>query len=298
MNYSDGVNLSMPVTPVNNGGGFGGFGNDGWWIILLLLCGWGGMGGMGYGAPMMAAGMMGGEWGLYPWLNQSNQINDGFQRQMMAQQMTSIGDKVASGFGDMQTALCGGFAGVTAAVNGAQAAVSQQLYSNQIADMERSFAAQTAQMQSANAMQAQLAQAANDNRAATADLKYTVANENCADRTQAMQNTRDIIDSNTRNTQAVLDKLCALELDGLKSQLAAERREAENLRTELMYARGQASQIEQTAQLRAGQNEAVNSLYSRLSSCPVPCQPVYGNQPIFSCGGNNMMGCGCAGAVA
>lgn len=39
-------------------------------------------------------------------------------------------------------------------------------------------------------------------------------------------NTRDIIDSQTRGTQAILDKLCTLELDGYK-------RENDNLRTQL-----------------------------------------------------------------
>lgn len=50
-----------------------------------------------------------------------------------------------------------------------------------------------------------------------------------------------------------------------------------------------ASQIEQTAQLRAGQIDAVNSLYNRLDTCPVGTTPVYGRTPIFSCNG----GCGC-----
>jgi hypothetical protein len=62
-----------------------------------------------------------------------------------------------------------------------------------------------------------------------------------------------------------------------------------------MYARGQASQVEQTAALRAGQQAAVNSLVSELRSCPIPAQPVYGNQPIFQCSGPawNNSGCGC-----
>ena len=54
------------------------------------------------------------------------------------------------------------------------------------------------------------------------------------------------------------------------------------------------SQIEQTAQLRAGQQAAVNSLVNELRSCPIPAQPVYGSQPIFTCGGNNCgVNCGC-----
>ena len=54
-----------------------------------------------------------------------------------------------------------------------------------------------------------------------------------------------------------------------------------------------ASQVAQTAQILQGQNNEVDALYDRLRSCPVPTQPVYGSQPIFTCSGNQ--GCGCNG---
>lgn len=162
---SNGTGMYMPVAPAygyGGGNGFGnGFGGDWAWIILLLvLCGgWGngfggGFGG-GYGNMMLGYD--------FPWLlNGQNSINnnvsDGFRDQMLQTTVSSIGDKITSGFGDIQTALCGGFAGTTAAVTGAQNALAQQLYTNQIADLERSFAAQTASTQGMNALQAQLAQ--------------------------------------------------------------------------------------------------------------------------------------------
>ena len=97
---------------------------------------------------------------------------------------------------------------------------------------------------------------------------------------------RDIITNQTASTQAILDKLCDQELQ-------AEKRENQNLRSELMYARGQASQIAQTAELRAGQINSVDSLYNRLSQCPVPTMPVYGMTPIFTCNNGWNNGCGC-----
>ena len=193
----------------------------------------------------------------------------------------------------MQTALCGGLAGVNASINGDQNAISQQMYTNQIADLERSFAAQTAQTAGMTALQAQLAQCCCDNRAATADLKYTVATENCADRAASYQNTRDIIDAQTRGTQAILDKLCALELDGVKGQLAAAQRENLSLQNAVNMATMQASQTAQTAQILAGQAAEIDGVYNRLKNCPVPSTPVYGNVPIFNCQGQN--GCGCNG---
>lgn len=275
-------NMVMQVAPVNGGGNGFGFGDgNGWWILLLFIL-------LGNGAWGM--GGFGGEGGLYPWLNNSQNINGGFRDQMLNTQISGIQNSITSGFGDVQTALCGGFAGVNASINGAQNAISSQMYANQIADMERSFAAQTAQTAGMTALQAQLAQCCCDNRAATADLKYTVATENCADRTAAAQNTRDIIDAQTRGTQAILDKLCALELDGVKGQLAQAQRENLGLQNQLNMATMQASQTAQTAQILAGQTAEIDGVYNRLKNCPVPSMPVYGNTPIFTCGGN---GCGC-----
>lgn len=290
MALTDENNMVMPVTPLygnGSGNGFGNFGGDGWWLILLLLCanggwGFGGFGG-GYGA-MAGMGMMGMDY-LYPWLNNSQNINGGFRDQQLSTQISGIQNAVTSGFGDVHTALCGGFAGVNATVNGAQNAVSQQLYTNQIADLERSFAAQTASTQGMNALQAQLAQCCCDNRAATADVKYTIATEACADRAAISDGIRDVIASNTAQTQAVLDKLCALELDGYK-------RENDNLRQQLNMSQLSASQTAQTAQILAGQAAEIDGVYNRLKNCPVPSMPVYGNTPIFTCNGNNGCGCG------
>ena len=271
----NGSGMVMPVAPMYGNGGNGGFmdGNGGWWILILflLLGGWNnGFGGFG-----------GGMNDLYPWMNNSQNINGGFRDQMLNDNITSIRDGVYG----ISNQLCNGFAGTTAAVTGAQNAIAQQMYANQIADLERSYAAQTASTQGMTALQAQLAQCCCDNRAATADLKYTVATENCADRTAAAQNTRDIIDSQTRGTQAILDKLCQLELDGVKGQLAQAQRDNVGLQNQLNMANLAASQAAQTGNIR-------DAIIGELRSCPIPAQPVYGSQPIFTCGGNNS-GCGC-----
>ena len=280
--------MVMPVSPMyGNNGGFG-FGGDGaWWLILILFAMFGGWGNNGFGG-----GFGGGD--LYPWMNQNNQMTRGFADQALGYNIGNLQGAVTSGFGDVQTALCGGFAGVNATINGAQNAISNQMYTGQIADLERSFAAQTAQTQGMNALQAQLAQCCCDNRAATADLKYTVATENCADRTAALQNTRDIIDAQTRSTQAILDKLCALELDGVKTQLAQAQRENLGLQNQLNMSAFRASQAEQNAFIAQGLNNEVDALYNRLNNCPVPSTPVYGRQPIFTCGSQ---GCGCGGVA-
>lgn len=292
----------MPVAPAygggyGNGGGF--FGGDWAWILLLLLIGGGGwgFGGLGIGGmmwPMMMGGMGMGGFGLdylYPWLNNSQHISDGFRDQQLQTSIGNLQNSVTAGFGDVQLGIAGVNQNICQTGNGIVNALNNGFSSAEIAANTR----QMANMNQLFGVQTALKDCCCENRAGLADLKYTVATENCADRTAAYQNTRDIIDSQTRGTQAILDKLCQLELDGVKSQVAAEQRENANLRTELMYARGQASQIEQTAALREGQVAAVDSLYNRLNSCPVPSTPVYGRVPIFSCNGNNNAGCGCGG---
>ena len=282
-----GTNMVMPVSPMY-GGGNGGFGfgdGNGWWVLILfiLLGGWGNGFGGGYGM----------DGGLYPWMNNSQNINSGFRDQMINDNITSIRDGVYG----ISNQLCNGFAGTTAAITGAQNALAQQMYTNQISDLERSFAAQTASTQGMTAIQSQLAQCCCDNRAATADLKYTIATENCADRAAVSDGIRDVITNQTANTQAILDKLCALELDGVKHQLAQAQRENVGLHNQLNMATFAASQVDQTAQLRANQATVANQLVSELRSCPIPAQPVYGNQPIFQCSGPawNNNGCGCNG---
>ena len=290
---SENNSMVMPVSPMygNNGMGFGGDWSS--WIILFLIFGmFGGGWGNGFG------GGYGGGLGYdFPWLlNGQNGINantnSGFDHLATQNMLGGIQGAVTSGFGDVQTALCGGFAGVNASINGAQNAVSQQLYTNQISDLERSFAAQTANTQGLNALQTQLAQCCCDNRAATADLKYTVATEACADRNASAMNTRDIIENANRNNQSILDKLCQLELDGVKAQVEAKNDRISELQTQLNMAALRESQTAQNAFIQQGFSNEVDALYNRLNSCPVPTTPVYGRTPIFQCQ-NNGCGCGC-----
>ena len=290
-----GNGMVMPVAPMYGGGGsgFGGWGGDsGWWIILLFLFALGGGWGNGFGGGAGMGGFAADGAVIYPWMNQSNQITDGFRDQMINDNVTSIRDGVhgistqlCSGFGDVQQSLCNGFAGVNATVNAGFANAETANNARQMASMQQAFAMQTAMGQGFNQLGSQLADCCCENRLASADLKYTIATENCADRTQAMQNTRNIIDSQNRGTQAIIDKLCQLELDGVKAQLAQAERENIGLQNQLNM-----------ATVQNGMNAEVDALYNRLKNCPVPSMPVYGTTPIFTCGSNNGVGCGCGGS--
>lgn len=143
--------------------------------------------------------------------------------------------------------------------------------------------AQTNLLQAINSVSMGLQNCCCENKAGLADLKYTVATENCADRQALSEGVRDIIASNTANTQAILDKLCQQEIDAKNDLIAT-------LRSQLSMADLKASQTAQNALITQGFANEVDALYNRLSSCPVPSTPVYGRTPIFTC--NNGCGCG------
>lgn len=280
----------MPVAPAYGGGNGGGFfGGDWAWIILLLLIGgngWG-MGGFGMGGMMPWLMGMGGGMGagfgldyLYPWLNNSQNINGGFRDQYLNTQLGDIRTDVNRGFGDVQLGLAGVNQNICQTGSGITQAINNGFSSAEIAANGR----QMANMQTAFGLQSQLAQCCCDNKAGLADLKYTVASEECATR-----------QADAANTQRILDKLCQLELDGVKGQLAAKDDIIAQLRQENLYARGQASQVAQTAELRQSGATQLNQLVSELRSCPIPAQPVYGSQPIFTCQQNQGCGCGSCG---
>lgn len=265
--------MVMPVAPYN-GGGYGGFGGDwGSWIILFLLFGMFNNGGFGGG--------YGGFGGYdFPWLfngqqNINTNTNNGFRDAMLNDNIMSVRD----GIHGISTQLCNGFAGVEQGAN-----------TRQMANMQTAFGIQSDMNQGFNGVQSSLANCCCENRLGIADLKYTVATENCADRTQSMQNTRDIIDAGNRNSQAILDKLCQLELDGVKQQVDAKNDRIAELQSQLNMATLRESQIAQNAFISQGFTNEVDQLYNRLSSCPVPSTPVYGRTPIFTC--NNNCGCG------
>lgn len=140
-----------------------------------------------------------------------------------------VDNSVQRGFD--QASVMGALGDLTGAVNAGFAGVEASANARQIADMQNAFA-----------LQSQLASCCCENRLATADLKYTVATENCADRFEASNNTRNIIENANRNTQALLDKICALEIDAKNDRIA-------ELERQITAANFAASQLAQTAEI-------------------------------------------------
>ena len=87
---------------------------------------------------------------------------------------------------------------------------------------------------------------------------------------------------NSANTQRILDQLCADKLEQ-KNDIISQ------LRSELMYARGQASQDVQTAAIQAGQRALANEVEQYVLPTP---RPAYIVQNPNCCAQN--FGCGMA----
>ena len=245
VNLGNGSNVVYPYPYGNNNGMFGN-GMDGLWGLIALAIVFGGFGGNGFG------------WGGNNGNNCGNMMYD-------------INANTNRGFDQLT---------LTSGIDGLQNAISNGFANAEVGRCNQT----TTLLQSLNALGTAQQNCCCENRLATADLKYTIATENCADRQAVQTGVRDIIDSNTRNTQAILDKLCQQEIDAKNDLIST-------LRTQLSMADLRASQTAQTAEIRQNNATVANQLVAELRSCPIPAQPVYGNQPIFTCTG----GCGCNG---
>ena len=215
--------MVMPVSPMGGygNGGFG-FGDNGWWIILLFILlgnnGWGnGFGGYGGGAGFV-----------------DTSVQKGFDHAA-----------VMSSLGDIQGAICNGFAGVEASAN----------------------ARQIANMQSMFGLQSQFADCCCENRLASCQTQNIVQNEGNATRFADANNTRDIIENANRNNQAILDKLCALELDAKNTKIA-------DLERQLTMANLAASQTAQTGRILADNAAQTVALEQYLNPTPIPAYVV------------------------
>lgn len=237
----------MPYAPYGFGGGYGNnggfFNGDGIWAIILFAMIFGNNG-WGFGGN---GGFGGGAGNMLYDINANT--NRGFDNLALNSGIDALHTAVSNGFADAEVARCNSTTSLLQAING----VSMGLQN-----------------------------CCCENRAGLADLKYTVATENCADRQAISDGLRDVIASNTANTQAILDKLCQQEIDAKNDLIAT-------LRSQLSMADLKASQTAQTAQILAGQRTANDVLFNTLETCPIPSTPVFGRTPIFTCNG----GCGC-----
>lgn len=252
-----GNDMIMPVAPMYGGGGSGmGWGGEsGWWIILLFLFAFGNGGwGNGYGG------------GVMPYTN--SEVQRGFDQSAIMGGISGI----QNGINNIGTQLSNGFA------NAETAATTRQM-----ANMNQAFAAQTAMTQGFNQLGSQFANCCCENRLGTADLKYTIATENCADRTALNEGVRDILQNQNAGIQRILDTMCQDKIDAKNERIA-------DLERQLTLANLAASQGAQTAAILANNEAQTTALEQYLAPVPRPAY-IVANPNGCNCGQNYSCGC-------
>lgn len=235
----------------NDGNGWGN--GDGWWIILLFIL-LGGWGNRGWGNGGNGSNGAGGDV-LYPWLNQSEQISNGF---------ANAATQLCNCCADMQMAVANGFGATQNTIN------------------QGFNATQMGMMQGFNGVQMQTAQLASDIQLGNAQQTATILAENCADRAALSDGVRDIIASQTAGTQRIIDWLCQDKIDQKNERIQA-------LENQLTMAQLAASQTAQTSQILADNARQTTALEQYLNPAPIPSYTVANPnccQQNFGCGCN------------
>lgn len=250
-----------------NGRGMNGFGGDGsFWIIVLFLFAL--MGGYGNG--------FGGNNGFAPWMfgnmNTNNDVQRGFDQASVMSGINALTASTANGFANAEVSRCNAQTNVLQALNNNQMGLYQTLNANQ-----------SALIQGINNMQSSFQDCCCENRLATANQNADIAREAAAGRAQTQA-----------TGQMIMDKLCQLELDGIKqnyeNRIAGMQNQIDTLRTQINDAGRVASQTAQTAQILADNAAQTMALESYLNPTPRPAwivQPPYSaNNYGYSCGCN------------
>ena len=263
----DGYSLSDIAAVTDNNCKDGFFGDGGsWWIILFILLIFGGWGGNGWGGnnnselasvlPVMAANS-----------TVAGDVQRGFDQSAVMSNLTGISSALSNGFANAEVSRCNSQANLLSTLSNNQMGLYQTLNTNQ-----------NATIAGMNTLAMGLQNCCCDNRAGLADLKYTVATENCADRSAISDGIRDLMAAGTANTQALInsqtagfqaiqDKLCQMEIDALKdknAELLARNNALEFAQT----------QTAQTAQILADNAAQTAALEQYLNPAPIPAYVV------------------------
>lgn len=272
-------NVAYPVMPYGYNNGFGsGFGGDGGWIwLILILALFGGFGGNnGWGNGFGGNGFN----NEYAWLSNGQKeimqnTTNGFDTLQLANQLNGLNSSVqglstqlCGCCGDISQQLCNGFAGVNSTVNSGFANAEIAANSRQMANMQQAFNSEITTLNGFNNINNALQNCCCENRLGIANLTSTILSENCADRQALSDGVRDIITNQSANTQRILDQLCQDKIDAKNEKIV-------DLQREILMKDLQASQVAQTADLRANNATVANQLVAELRSCPIPAQPVY-----------------------
>lgn len=203
--------------------------------------------------------------------NTNNDVQRGFDQSAIINGLANIGNSITTGFNNQAVAQCNQTTELLGAIN-------NDRFDTVSAITNTGYALNNTMMTNEMARQ----QCCCETKQAIADLKYTIATENCADRQALSDGVRDIIANQTASVQTILDKMCQQEIDAKNETIA-------NLRTQLNMQNLASSQATQTAQLIADNNAQTANLINRIAPYPQPAY-IVGNPYLYN--GYNNCGCG------
>lgn len=242
------------VTDNNRNNGWGGFGGEGWWVIILfaMIFGWNGNGNWGNGGN-----------------NGTGYIDAAIQRGFDTQSIISKLDGINSG-------ICSLGYDQLAQMNNIGQTVQQVGYNNQNTFTQ----GQIANMQSFNAVMSAIEGCCCGTREAISQVRFDMANQACETRQAIAMATRDIIDNQNAIYRQMHDEMVAFQM-GLKDQTIAQ------LTSENQFLRFDRSQTTQNAYL-IGQLKEPCPVPAYWVQNPNCCYPQYPQNFNGACGcGNN-----------
>jgi hypothetical protein len=259
--FSNGVSLAdIAAVTGNNRDNDGMWGNGAWWIVILLIFGWGGFGNNGWGN----GNGMGSTSAAYT----DSAIQRGFDNQAVISKLDGITNGLCDGFYAVNNSMLTGFNGINTNIMQTGYGIQQAINADTIANM-----------QNTNALQAQLANCCCETREAIQGVNYNMATNTCALQNAMNNNTRDIIDSQQAGTRAILDYLCT--------------KENADLRDKVQKLELSASQDRQNALLTTAMTAQTSQIINSVNPTAIPAYVVPNPNTYvpYGCGCNQSCGC-------
>ena len=253
---SNGVSLAdIAAVTGNNRNNDGMWGDGAWWIVIILIFGWGNKGWGGFGGNGNGAGYT------------DSAIQRGFDNQAVISKLDGISNGLCDGFYAMNNSMLTGFNGINTNIMQTGYGIQQAVNADTVANM-----------QNTNALQSQLANCCCETREAIQGVNYNMATNTCALQNTMNSNTRDIIDSQQAGTRAILDYLCT--------------KENADLRDKVQKLELSASQDRQNALLTTAMTAQTQQIVNSVNPTAIPAYVVPNpNAYAYGCGCNT--GCNC-----
>lgn len=180
--FNNGVSLAdIAAVTGNNRNNDGMWGDGAWWIVILLIFGWGNNGFGGFGNNGAGAAYT------------DSAIQRGFDNQAVISKLDGITNGLCDGFYAVSNSMLTGFNGINTNIMQTGYGIQQAINADTVANM-----------QNTNALQAQLSQCCCENREGQAQIRYDMATQACETRQAIANSTRQVLDFLTQDKIATL----------------------------------------------------------------------------------------------